>query len=130
MSNIAKDIEDFEPKQGSWMALDSLVGNLNGLTPEVISACLGIFEKYPEEDGEGVFFTIIHTLEHFGGYEEALAASVLKKPNQWNVLMLNRMLNVGIDASSKYTIHELLTHVQCNSLASVELRETAKEYLG
>lgn len=130
MNNIASEIEEFSPSDGNWLGLDRAVGKISDVDDEAISACLRVFEKYPEEDGAGVFFTIIHTLEHFGGYEAALASSVLRSPNQWNLLMLNRMLNAEIDVAGDYAIFELLMSVHKNESVPLELRELAIEYLG
>lgn len=130
MSNIAEEIDAFSPSDGNWLGLDRAVSTLNDIDDEIIAACLRVFERYPEDDGAGVFFTIIHTLEHFGGYESALASSVRRNPNQWNLLMLNRMLDADIDAAGDYTIFELLMNVQKGDSLPLKLRELAKDYLG
>jgi len=127
---ISKEIEGFSPANGEWLKLDELISNIKNMTEKEISACLGVFERFPNENGAGVFFSIIHSLEHFGGYESLLAESVIKKPNEWNLLMLNRMLNADIDMAGNFTIFELLTNVINNESLSSQLRETAQEYLG
>ena len=129
MIKLSKQIEMFSPAQGNWLELDRMISGIENISEEIICACLGLFERYPDEDDAGVFFSIVHTLEYFGGYEHALATSVLKNPNEWNLLMLGRMQNAGINTVGSYTINEIFMNVRNNSALSPELRGSVQEYL-
>lgn len=130
MKNIAKEIDNFSPVDGNWLELDKLVCEIKDINSDIITSCLAVFERFPEQDGAGVFFSIIHALEYHGGFENELANSVINKPNQWNLLMLNRFLNADIDVIGDYAIYQLLMGVINNNSLSEELRNLAKDYLG
>ena len=52
-----------------------------------------IFENNPEEDGNGVFWSILHGLEGIKNYEIELCKSIERKPVYFNILMAKRVLN-------------------------------------
>ena len=57
---------------------------------------LRVFERYPDEDGAGVFWSIVHGLEALPGYEPFLVESYSKRaPSEFGVIMLGRILNSG-----------------------------------
>jgi hypothetical protein len=73
-----------------------------------VSALLGVFERFPEDDGYGIFWSILHGLEQGAGYETELVRSVMSAPNLFNTLMLNRILNSGVATIHEHSIRELL----------------------
>jgi hypothetical protein len=89
-----------------------------GLSHEDKAALLEVFERFPDEDGFGVFWSILHGLEHVDDYEDELVQSVRRRPGLFNTLMLNRMLNAGIELVAGESIdgllRELLSHPAAN----------------
>ena len=78
-------------------------------------AMFGVFERFPSQDGYGVFWGILHALEACDGYELELRASVQRKPCEFNVLMVNRLLNAGRPSAQTLARsrhhHALPTHI-------------------
>ena len=96
---------------------------------EVITALLGIFERFPMSDGFGVFWSVIHTLEACDGYEPFLVASVNRKPVEFNVLMINRLINGGIEQVNGQNLLRLLQSVASNDQATPAARDSARDFV-
>ena len=60
-----------------------------------IDALFRIYERFPESDGYGVFWSILHGLERLPNYEPRLITSVQRQPMEFNLTMVNRLLNAG-----------------------------------
>ena len=93
--------------------LDDLIGQL---VPEQcgeaeLRSLFKLFERFPDEDGYGVFWSILHLLEACDGYDEALVESVKRKPVEFNICMLNRLLNSGTDIVGEESLIQLLATV-------------------
>jgi hypothetical protein len=54
-----------------------------------------LFERFPEDDGYELFWSILHGIERQPNYGPLVIASVRRRPSSFPVLMLNRMLNAG-----------------------------------
>jgi hypothetical protein len=91
--NIINDINQFEPQNGNWLPLDSLLNELweTGDQENFTSELLKVFERFPEEDGAGVFWSIVHGLERFSAYETELIDSLNRQPSEMGLLMLRRI---------------------------------------
>ena len=79
-------------------ALDAGIARLSqlGMSREDLVALLGIFERFPEHDGHGIFWSIVHAVEAVPfDYESELLASVRRMPSEFNTLMINRIANTG-----------------------------------
>lgn len=63
-SVIVEDIRRFEPTRGNWLPLEQLLGELfqAGAGLHGIDAMLSVFERFPADDGAGVFWSIVHGL--------------------------------------------------------------------
>jgi hypothetical protein len=72
---------------------------------------LGILERFPDGDGFGGFWQILHLLEKADGYEAALVNSVVRSPGEFNLLMINRPLNGGIENVGDQSLLSLLEEV-------------------
>jgi len=132
MPNTKEIVDALTHFAGSdWDELDSLVEQLweTGEPQLGMNALFGIFERYPEEDGSGVFWTILHGLERLPNYEGALVASLRRQPTEFNVLMVNRILNVGQEGiggvSGLILLQEVLRHLE----AALSARWDAERFL-
>src|ERR1700723_1101145 len=92
VGQIVAEIRAFQPVRGHWLALDDLSAELweAGLYSVAVEDLLAVFERFPEDDGAGVFWSILHGLEALTGYEPALVRSVQKRPSEFGVLMVGR----------------------------------------
>ena len=96
---VAQDIARFSPHEGDWGALDALAQELraSGRAQEALWAPFALFERFPsEEDGSGVFWTILHGIEALDEYGAELAESLRRQPSDFGVLLAGRMLNANI----------------------------------
>lgn len=91
-----------------------------------VCALLAVFERFPEGDGLGTFWSIVHLLESCDGYERFLVQSVRRKPNELNVLMVNRLINGGVSSVEGHSLLALLFSVSTNS-DSKSVREAAEK---
>ena len=87
-----------------------------------------LYERFPE-DGDEVFWTILHGIEAQAGSDEHVVASVHRKPSQFPVLMINRMLNAEINAVDGMDLLGLLRAVAADKTCPASVREQAKGYL-
>jgi hypothetical protein len=90
--------------------LDSIIQSLTPSecgVPE-FEALLRIFERFPESDGFGIFWSIVHFLEGCTGYEPSLLSSVRRAPADFNVMMIHRQLNGGIAEIDGISLLEVL----------------------
>jgi len=74
-------------------------------------ALFGIFERFPWSDGFESFWGVLHALERMPGYESFLVVSVRRSPGEFNLLMLRRMLNAGIQSAAGVNILALLREI-------------------
>lgn len=108
----------------SITALDADILNRND-----VGQLLGVFERFPEHDGFGVFWQILHLLERAGGYESALVDSVRRNPGEFNLTMINRLLNGGIKNVGAQSLLSLLEEVARTEQANPDSAEWAMHFL-
>lgn len=126
-TSIASDIAKFTPTEdGNWRRLDDLLDELwqAGGPEQAIPEILSVFERYPEEDGCGVMWSLVHGLEKLPDYEPALLASLTRQPSELGIVMVGRMLNSGTteigDISLLLTLQEIT-----RTTTSPQIREAA-----
>jgi len=133
MPSLIEQLEAFTDPQSEaqLQALDAAVQEISAssIGKVEIEALLGVFERFPEADGFGVFWGVLHALEALEGYEPLLIASVQRKPCEFNVLMVNRLLNAGVNQIEGQTLDSLLTAVLSNPQATGQAIHDAKQYL-
>ena len=107
---IMSDIDAFIPAEGDWIKLDALVSELfeSGFATAGMRSLFGVFERFPNDDGAGVFWSIVHGLESLPAYESHLLDSVNKVPSEFGMIMLKRLLNSGRTDASGFQIRPLL----------------------
>lgn len=128
---IAASIVTFQPVDDEWLPLDALVQELAD-RPDAVQAAdalLGIFERFPDHDGYGVFWTIIHALEAMPGYEHHLLPSVCRVPCEFNLTMLARRLNAKMTEIGGVKILDELARIVRLPGISPEAREQVQEVL-
>ncbi len=111
--------------------LDETVGAVNSAAcgEKEFRALLGVFERFPEDDGYEVFWSIVHCLEACAGYEQTLVESVTRCPVEFNVLMINRLLNGGVVQINKRSLLSVLDSVSSNPAASAEVKRSALRFV-
>jgi len=91
---ILRDIEDFAPANGDWRKLDGLLEELwaAGVREGQLPTLFQIFERYPDDDGTGVLWSIVHGVESLPlNYEPALRASIARHSSLMGRIMLERL---------------------------------------
>jgi hypothetical protein len=132
-SALAAAVERFTLPQDEAQ-LQALEQALGAVVPascgqEELALLLGVFERFPGEDGFGIFWSIVHLLEATAGYEPALVSSVLRKPVEFNLLMVNRLLNAGVVLVEGQSLLSLLHVVASREDASPRAREEARRFI-
>lgn len=99
------------------------------LTTEEIQSVLDLYERFPDEDGHGIFWSLLHAVEASAGYEDALFDSVSRAPGEFNVRLVGRLANAGIVQIAGRDLLALLRTVAERTDVSERTRETAKGFL-
>lgn len=108
-------------------SIDSLDANI--LNPNDVGQLLGVFERFPDDDGFEGFWQILHLLERAGGYESALVDSVRRSPGEFNLTMINRLLNGGIENVGAQSLLSLLEEVALTEQADPDSAQWAKHFV-
>jgi len=99
------------------------------LGPNDVDQLLSVFERFPDDDGFGVFWQILHFLESAGGYESALVDSVRRSPSEFNLTMINRLLNGGIKNIGTQSLLLLLEEVALTEQTDPESAQWAVRFV-
>lgn len=131
MASVDLSWFDSPEDEAQLQRLDELIQGFSDVQPtrQDFEELLSVFERFPDHDGFGVFWSIVHCMEHFQGYEPALLESVRRTPGEFNLMMINRMLNTGITAVGNNSLLELLQTVAASAKASEQARETANNFI-
>lgn len=126
---IADDIATFIPKDNNWLLLDSLVAELwqAGHPEQAIPQLLSVFERYPEDDGFGVVWSVLHGLESLRDYEPDLLRSLARQPSEFGILMVGRLINAGVREVGGVSLSDMLRELS-STARSQRLRETAASF--
>ena len=96
--------------------------------PELATdSLLNIFERFPDKDGHGLFWSILHVLEELPNYQERLIESVRRKPTEFSLNMVNRILNSGQSQVNDVDLLELLEEIAGDERWSGSMRENTRE---
>jgi hypothetical protein len=91
---VLRDIEEFTPIDGNWRRLDELLDELwsEGVLEGQLPILFRVFERFPEEDGAGVLWSIVHGVESLSfDYEPFLRQSMARQPSCMARAMLQRL---------------------------------------
>jgi hypothetical protein len=94
VADILRDIESFQPSDGNWLPLDELLAELwdVGMPASALPTLFGVFERFPDDDGAEVFWSIVHGVESLPlDYEQPLRASIARQPSHMGQIMLRRL---------------------------------------
>jgi hypothetical protein len=128
---IIADLEAYSPNNDNWLGLDSLLEELfqNPITTDGLNALFRIFERYSTHDGNGVFWSILHGIESVPDFEHFLLQSLRRRPSEFGVLMVNRILNAGIQDVDEVSWVSVLREVALRPDIAHEIRDMVNEYL-
>jgi hypothetical protein len=88
-----------------------------------------LFERFPDEDGYEMFWTILHGIERQPDYEPLVVESVRRFPSQFPILMVNRMLNGGQTHVGPVDLLELLRTVATSESCLESARADAIRFI-
>jgi hypothetical protein len=91
---ILSDIENFAPTDGNWRRLDDLLDELwgSGVREGQLAVLFRVFERFPNDDGAGVLWSIVHGVEALGfDYETQLRQSIARQPSLMANILLQRL---------------------------------------
>lgn len=122
IKDIIAEIESYESDHGNWLRLNELIIELwESGKPELgIDSLFAIFEKFPTDDGAGVFWSILHGLETLE-YEQKLYDSLIDKPSHMTITMLKRIENAPSEMIAGKSILELKNFIKNNTKLESEL---------
>jgi hypothetical protein len=133
LENIIKQLQDFSDAKDELQLsmLDELIQNIKAgsLDTRIYDSFFRLFERFPESDGFGTFWSVIHFIEACDGFEPLLVESVLRKPCELNLNMINRLLNGGVSKVNNIDLLFVLQTVIKNSEASKDALYWAKDFL-
>ena len=129
--NIIADINEFGPQDDNWLRLDALLNELweTGEQEKFTKDLLRVFERFPEEDGNGVLWSIIHGLETFMSYEKELVDSLRRQPSEMGFIMLKRVKNSGSTTMGGVEINTLIADLRLSKQLTHTLKERIEKIL-
>ena len=133
IEKLIDQLNAINPNDDSLYDVDSIIELIYKLdTSEAkkgIDPLLRIFERLDEDHYDGVLWSIIHGIEGLKEYEEDLIKSVNRCPNEYNLLMINRILNSGQGSYKSTDYLSLLKELNTNNKLSSFLKEEIKGYI-
>lgn len=133
IEKLIDQLNAINPNDDSIYEVDSIIELIYKLdTSEAkkgIDPLLRIFERLDEDHYDGVLWSIIHGIEGLKEYEEDLIKSVIRCPNEYNLLMINRILNSGQGSYKSTDYLSLLKELNTNNKLSPFLKEEIKGYI-
>jgi hypothetical protein len=88
-----------------------------------------LYERFPDEDGYGVFWSILHSIEAQPGYDVHVVASVNRRPTRFPLSMVYGMLNARIQTVGGVPFLELLRATASDARCSESVQSEAEEFL-
>ena len=81
------------------------------LAADEFEELFSVFERFPEQDGYESFWQLLHALESFEGCDNFLVQSVRRRPCEFNLTMINRLINSGVGAVQGQSLVGILADV-------------------
>jgi hypothetical protein len=128
---VLNSISDVTTDADQLNRLDNAVNDITHARQPLlfIEPLLRIFERFPQADGFGVFWSILHRIEAMSGYEPFLLASIKREPSEFTIMMVNRIINGGKKAIEGVNLMSLLSDIEASANYSEGIRKTAKGFL-
>jgi hypothetical protein len=95
---------------------------------EFLDVWFRLYERFPDDESEGIFWSVLHGIENYPSCDRLVVKSVLRCPSEFPVMMVNRLLNAGIEKVDGVDLLKLLEGVATNDIYSLKIRETARNY--
>jgi hypothetical protein len=96
---------------------------------EYLDVWFRLFERFPDEDGFESFWSILHGIEAQAHYEAEVIESLIRRPSDFPLLMVNRMLNSGIDSVNGIDLLLLLQQSANHERATEQGQESALRFV-
>ncbi len=97
MDALDTSIREFTPLEGDWRPLEPLFERVfSSPDPKTYyPSIFSLFDRFPEEDGSGVFWSALHGMEAAGSYEDMLLSHFRRRPSLMTTTMLRRIKKSG-----------------------------------
>ena len=111
---LAEAIAEFSPVDGMWLPLETLLEEaFSSSDPKAYyTAIFNLFERFPNEDGAGVFWSALHGMEAVGEYETDLLRHFRRCPSEMTKVMLVRIRNSGQKEIQGVSIDSLIGSIE------------------
>ncbi|MFD2556337.1 hypothetical protein [Sphingobacterium tabacisoli] len=133
IEELIDQLNAINPNDESLYEVDSIIDLLHkldiGEAKRAIGPLFKIFERLNEGHYDGVLWSIIHGIEGFNEYEDDLIQSVNRCPNEYNLLMINRILNSGKQSYKSTDYLLLLKELHTDNNLSDFLKEEINGYI-
>jgi hypothetical protein len=96
---------------------------------EHLAVWFRLYERFPEDDGYGLFWSILHGIETLPRWERLAVESVRRRPSHFPLLMVIRLLNSGVKESGGQDLMQLLRQVAADERCLPSIRLDARGYL-
>jgi predicted KAP-like P-loop ATPase len=128
---IIQDINVFTPDNGNWRGLDNLLDELwqTGDQEKEVKKLFGLFERFPEDDGAGVLWSVLHGIETFKEYEQELLNSLNRQPSHLGIVMVKRILNTGTKVIAGTDLAKIIMELKNNNLTPDSVKDDIKKFL-
>jgi hypothetical protein len=97
--------------------------------PTGLDVWFRLFERFPEADGNGIFWSILHNIETQSGYRRLMVESIRRRASRFPILMVNRLLNGGVRSVGVDDLALLLATVAADEQALPSARADARSFL-
>jgi hypothetical protein len=126
---IVTDINNFKPEHGDWRKLDNLLDELwvTGEQQKYARNLFNLFERFPEDHGAGVLWSVVHGIETFDNYEKELLESLNRQPSEMGVVMLRRIVNSGTKVIAGLPLNRIVADLINNTLTPESVRQDVKD---
>ena len=120
-----REVEQLQELEAAVSLIDSAA-----LTDGEYEAIYRLFERFPDDDAFGGFFSLLHKLEAQTGYETELLKSVKRQATEFNIEMVARIIRGGTNVVNGTNLLSLLEGVAQSGETLPTSRKYAAETLG
>lgn len=130
-TRIIREIQQLEVLEENLTKLDSLIQELFTvkLDESDVPFLLETLVKFQEIESYGVLWGILHGIESIKNNETYLIESVKQSPTEMTILMINRLINGGVNQVNDDVLLQLLKDISENQAVNEEIRNQAGSFL-